>query len=53
MGFRFCYNRKTTDTKNLTLKFNNELIGQIPIDALASKAPIYNRNGKINYPKVI
>ena len=34
---------KTTDTKNLTLKFNNELIGQIPIDALASKAPIYNR----------
>ena len=34
---------KTTDTKNLTLKFNNELVGQIPIDALASKAPIYNR----------
>ena len=43
MGFRFCYNRKTTDTKNLTLKFNNVLVGQIPIDALASKAPIYNR----------
>ena len=34
---------KTTDTKNLTLKFNNELVGQIPIEALASKAPIYNR----------
>ena len=34
---------KTTDIKNLTLKFNNELVGQIPIDALASNAPIYNR----------
>ena len=34
---------KTTETKNLTLKFNNELLGQIPIEALASKAPIYNR----------
>ena len=34
---------KTTNSKNLTLKFKNEIIGEIPIDALASKAPIYNR----------
>jgi phosphoribosylformylglycinamidine synthase II len=34
---------KTTDTNNLTLKFKNELVGEIPIDALASKAPLYDR----------
>ena len=34
---------KTTDTKNLTLKYNNETIGEIPIDTLASKAPVYDR----------
>lgn len=34
---------KTTKTTNLTLKFNNKIVGEIPIDALASKAPVYNR----------
>ena len=34
---------KTTDTNNLTLKYNNEIVGEIPIDALASKAPLYDR----------
>ena len=34
---------KTTNTNNLTLKFNNEVHGEIPIEALASKAPIYDR----------
>ena len=34
---------KTTDTNKLTLKFNNLIEGEIPIDALASKAPIYDR----------
>ncbi len=34
---------KTTNTNNLTLKFNNEIVGEIPIDALASKAPVYDR----------
>ena len=34
---------KTTDTCKLTLKFNNEIVGEIPIDALASQAPIYDR----------
>jgi phosphoribosylformylglycinamidine synthase subunit PurL len=34
---------KTTNTNNLTLKLNNSLIGEIPIDALATKAPLYER----------
>jgi phosphoribosylformylglycinamidine synthase subunit PurL len=34
---------KTTSIKNLTLKFNNEIKGEIPIEALASKAPVYDR----------
>ena len=34
---------KTTDTNNLTLKFNNKVEGEIPIEALATKAPIYDR----------
>tara|TARA_B110000211_G_scaffold191750_1_gene218767 strand:+ start:535 stop:2715 length:2181 start_codon:yes stop_codon:yes gene_type:complete len=34
---------KTTNTNNLTLKFNDKIAGEIPIEALASKAPIYDR----------
>jgi len=34
---------KTTNTNNLTLKFENKTIGEIPIDALTSKAPLYDR----------
>ena len=34
---------KTTNTNNLTLKFNGIVEGNIPIEALASKAPIYDR----------
>ena len=34
---------KTTNENNLTLKFKNEIVGEIPIDALASKAPLYDR----------
>ena len=34
---------KTTNTNNLTLKFNGEVKGSIPIEALSSKAPIYDR----------
>ena len=34
---------KTTSTNKLTLKFNSEKVGEIPIDALASKAPVYDR----------
>ncbi len=34
---------KTTDTNNLTLKYKKKIVGEIPIEALASKAPIYDR----------
>ncbi len=34
---------KTTEAKNLSLKFNNEIVGIIPIDALSSMAPLYDR----------
>ena len=51
---------KTTNTNNLTLKFNNEIKGEIPIDALASNAPVYDRkwvkknfkNDKFNLKKL-
>ena len=34
---------KTTKTNNLTLKYKGIVKGEIPIEALASKAPVYNR----------
>ncbi len=34
---------KTTNTNNLTLKYENKILGEIPIEALSTKAPIYNR----------
>ena len=34
---------KTTNSKNLTLKYKNQSVGEIPIDALANKAPLYDR----------
>ena len=34
---------KTTDTNKLTLLYSGKVEGEIPIEALASKAPIYDR----------
>ena len=34
---------RTNKTKNLTLKFENQIVGEIPLDALATKAPKYDR----------
>ncbi len=34
---------KTLKERLLKLKFHNEIVGEIPIDALSSKAPLYNR----------
>lgn len=34
---------KTTNSKNLTLKYKNKVEGEIPLEALAAKAPVYNR----------
>ena len=42
---------KTTKTNNLTLKFNNIIKGEIPIEALASKAPVYDRKWTKRKPK--
>ena len=43
---------KTTDTKKLILNFNNKLVADIPIEALSSKAPLYDREWtKIKLPK--
>ena len=42
---------KTTSTNNLTIKFNNKIEGEIPIDFLASKAPIYDRKWTKKIPK--
>ncbi len=45
----------TTETKNLCLKFKEEIVATIPIDALSSKAPLYNRKltkKKINKKKI-
>ncbi len=44
---------KTTDTKNLELNFNSNKVANIPIKALAEKAPIYDRKWrKIKLPKL-
>ena len=46
---------KTNNTKNLTLKFKNEIVGEIPIEVLASKAPMYDRKWvkkKLNHKKI-
>ena len=42
---------KTTNTNNLTLKFNNKIVGEIPIEALATKAPQYDRKWIKKNPK--
>ncbi len=34
---------KTTKNNNLTLKYDHKIVGEIPIEALASKAPVYDR----------
>ena len=44
---------KTTKTSMLTLKYNDKIEGEIPIDALAAKAPEYDRKWlKKKLPKV-
>ena len=43
---------KTTNTNKLTLKYNNNIVADIPIDALSSKAPVYKREWtKTSIPK--
>ena len=43
---------KTTDSKKLILNYNKEMVANIPIDALSSKAPMYKRKWeKIKLPE--
>ncbi len=37
---------KTTDSKKIEIKFNNEKVAQIPINLLAENAPVYDRKWK-------
>jgi len=37
---------KTTDTKKLIIKFNKQIVADIPVELLSSKAPIYDRKWK-------
>ena len=37
---------KTTDTKTLILNYKNSTVANIPIEALSSKAPVYDRKWK-------
>ena len=39
---------KTTNTKKMVLKFNNENVAEIPIDYLSNNVPLYNRKWKKN-----
>ncbi len=47
-GLDFSIIGKTTDTKNLVLNFNNEIVANLPLDSLSTKAPIYDRKWKKN-----
>ncbi len=42
---------KTTKSNNLTLKFKDKIVGDIPIEALASKAPLYDRKWSKKKPQ--
>ncbi len=43
---------KTTNTKKLKLIFDNKIVADIPIDALSSKAPVYEREwNKVKLPQ--
>ena len=45
---------KTTNTKNIVLKFNNEEVANLPLKSLSSEAPLYDRKWKSNpLPKKI
>ena len=43
---------KTTNTNNLTLRYEDQIVGEIPIEALTTRAPIYDRKWtKTKLPK--
>jgi len=52
-GLDFAIIGKTTNTKKLVLKFNNEEVANLPIKSLSSEAPVYDRKWKKNFTKKI
>ena len=44
-GIWICGNWKTVNTNNLTLKFHNKIVGEIPIDVLLLKHQYTIENG--------
>ena len=42
---------KTTDTNDLVLKFDNKVVGEIPINALSENAPVYERKYSLKKTK--
>ncbi len=47
-GLDFSIIGKTTNTKNLVLKFNGENVAELPLSSLSKDAPVYNRKWKKN-----
>ena len=45
-GLDFSIIGKTTNTKNLVLNFNNQEVANLPLSALSTDAPIYDRKWK-------
>ena len=39
---------ETTDTKNLVLNFHNKEVANLPLSALSTESPVYNRKWKKN-----
>ena len=39
---------KTTDTKNLVLTFENQIVANLPLSSLSTEAPVYDRKWKKN-----
>jgi len=47
-GLDFSIIGKTTNTENLVLKFNKEEVANLPLNALSTKSPVYDRKWKKN-----
>ena len=47
-GLDFAIIGKTTNTKNIVLNFNDKEVARLPLNSLASQAPIYDRKWKTN-----
>jgi phosphoribosylformylglycinamidine synthase subunit PurL len=45
-GLDFSIIGKTTDTKNLILRFNDKEVANLPLSSLSTKAPVYDRKWK-------